>query len=138
MIYIDLPADLNLEDDGGRNVARLADAASPDTVTRGAVLVAGTPHAWSWAVIEDVDGGFVYFRQISARDAGLGRAMSMGVDVLQTGTRDPVERVGVLGEPFGFVARVREDEAVLHGDVGVDLGQAGDDVFRRLAGDFTP
>jgi hypothetical protein len=29
--------------------------------------VAGTPHAWSWAVTEDVDGGFVYFRQISAR-----------------------------------------------------------------------
>ena len=26
MIYIDLPADLNLEDDEGRNVARLADA----------------------------------------------------------------------------------------------------------------
>ncbi len=47
MIYIDLPADLNLEDDGGRNVARLADAVTPDTVTRGAVLVAGTPHAWS-------------------------------------------------------------------------------------------
>jgi hypothetical protein len=69
MIYIDLPADLNLEDDEGRNVARLADAVAPDTVTRGAVLVAGTPHAWSWAVIEDIDGGFVYFRQISARDA---------------------------------------------------------------------
>ena len=69
MIYIDLPADLNLEDDGGRNVARLADAVTPDTVTRGAVLVAGTPHAWSWAVIEDVESGFVYFRQISARDA---------------------------------------------------------------------
>jgi len=34
MIYIDLPADLNLEDDGGRNVARLAEAVTPDTVTR--------------------------------------------------------------------------------------------------------
>jgi hypothetical protein len=69
MIYIDLPADLNLEDDEGRNIARLADAVTPDTVTQGAVLVAGTPHAWSWAVIEDVESGFVYFRQISARDA---------------------------------------------------------------------
>jgi hypothetical protein len=29
MIYIDLPADLNLEDDGGRNVARLAEAVTP-------------------------------------------------------------------------------------------------------------
>jgi hypothetical protein len=61
MIYIDLPADLNLEDDEGRNIARLADAVTPDTVTQGAVLVAGTPHAWSWAVIEDVESGFVYF-----------------------------------------------------------------------------
>jgi hypothetical protein len=33
MIYIDLPADLNLEDDEGRNIARLADAVSPDTVS---------------------------------------------------------------------------------------------------------
>ena len=69
MIYIDLPADLNLEDDEGRNIARLADAVTPDTVTQGAVLVAGIPHAWSWAVIEDVESGFVYFRQISARYA---------------------------------------------------------------------
>ena len=38
MIYIDLPADLNLEDDQGRNVARLADAVTPDAVTPGAVL----------------------------------------------------------------------------------------------------
>jgi hypothetical protein len=66
MIYIDLPADLNLEDDERRNIARLADAVTPDTVTQGAVLVAGTPDAWSWAVIEDVESGFVYFRQISA------------------------------------------------------------------------
>ena len=34
MIYIDLPADLNLEDDEGRNIARLADAVSPDAVTQ--------------------------------------------------------------------------------------------------------
>jgi hypothetical protein len=69
VIYIDLPADLNLEDDEGRNVARLADAVSPDAVIPGTVLAAGTPHAWSWAVIEDVESGFVYFRQISAQDA---------------------------------------------------------------------
>ena len=49
MIYIDLPADLNLEDDEGRNLARLADAVTPDSVTQGAVLAVGTPHAWSWA-----------------------------------------------------------------------------------------
>jgi hypothetical protein len=30
------------------------------------VLVAGAPRAWSWAVVENVDSGFVYFRQVSA------------------------------------------------------------------------
>jgi hypothetical protein len=69
MIYIDLPADLNLEDDQGRNIARLADAVSPDAVTTGAVLVAGAPRAWSWVVVEVIDSGFVYFRQVSAREA---------------------------------------------------------------------
>jgi hypothetical protein len=33
------------------------------------VLVAGTSRAWSWAVVDSVDSGFVYFRQISAQDA---------------------------------------------------------------------
>jgi hypothetical protein len=69
MIYIDLPADLNLEDDEGGNIARLADAVGPDAVIPGAVLVAGTSRAWSWAVVDSVDNGFVYFRQISAQDA---------------------------------------------------------------------
>jgi hypothetical protein len=69
MIYIDLPADLNLEDVAAHNIARLADAVAPDTVAPGTVLVAGAPRAWSWAVVDDVDGGFVYFRQISAQDA---------------------------------------------------------------------
>jgi hypothetical protein len=69
MIYIDLPADLNLEDDQGRNVARLADAVAPGAVTPGAVLVAGVPRAWSWAVVGAVEEGVVYFRQASAREA---------------------------------------------------------------------
>jgi hypothetical protein len=69
MIYIDLPADLNFEDDQGRNIARLAEAVTPETITPGAVMVAGAPRAWSWAVVEAVEDGFVYFRQVSARDA---------------------------------------------------------------------
>jgi hypothetical protein len=69
MIYIDLPADLNLEDDEGRNIARLGDAVSPQAVTPGVVLVAGAPRAWSWAIVEAIDSGFVYFRQVSAREA---------------------------------------------------------------------
>jgi hypothetical protein len=69
VFYIDLPADLNVEDDEGRNVARLADAVTPEAVIPGAVLVAGAPRAWSWAVVESVDSEFVYFHQISARVA---------------------------------------------------------------------
>jgi hypothetical protein len=69
MIYIDLPADLNLEDDQGRNIARLSDAVRPEAVTPGAVLVAGALRAWSWAVVEAVDSRFVYFRQVSAQEA---------------------------------------------------------------------
>lgn len=69
MIYIDLPADLNLEDDHGRNIARLSDAVTPEAVTPGAVLVAGTSRAWSWAVVDAVDTGFVHFRQVSAQEA---------------------------------------------------------------------
>jgi hypothetical protein len=33
------------------------------------VLVADAARAWSWVVVESVDSGFVYFRQISAQDA---------------------------------------------------------------------
>ena len=69
MIYIDLAADLNLEDDQGRNIARLADAVTPETVMPGALLVAGAPRAWSWAVVEAVADGCVYFRQVSAQEA---------------------------------------------------------------------
>jgi hypothetical protein len=69
MIYIDLPADLNLEDDQGHNIARLSDAVTPETVTPGAVLVVGSAGAWSWAVVDAIDNGFVYFRQVSAREA---------------------------------------------------------------------
>jgi hypothetical protein len=69
MIYIDLLVGLNLEDDQGRNVARLADAIAPSAVTPGAVLVAVAPRAWSWTVVESIHSGFVYFRQISAQDA---------------------------------------------------------------------
>ena len=69
MIYIDLLVGLNLEDDQGRNVARLADAIAPSAVTPGALLVAVAPRAWSWTVVESIHSGFVYFRQISAQDA---------------------------------------------------------------------
>jgi hypothetical protein len=69
MIVIDIPADLNMEDDEGLNVARLADAGDQASVKPGAVLVAGAPGAWSWAIVEKVDESFVHLRQISAADA---------------------------------------------------------------------
>jgi len=82
MIYIDLPADLNLEDDEGRNIARLTDAVTADTVTPGAVLVAGAPRAWSWAVVEDVDSGV-----ISRRAAGIGACQGCAVPRNEGGSR---------------------------------------------------
>jgi len=69
MIYIDLPADLNVEDDQGRNVARLAESVTPDAITPGTVLVTGAPRAWSWAVVEAVEDVLVYFRQVSTGKA---------------------------------------------------------------------
>jgi hypothetical protein len=69
MIYIDLPADLNLEDDEGRNIARISDALTPTKVRLGAVLVAGTPDFWSWVTVDEVDGETVYLRQVTAREA---------------------------------------------------------------------
>lgn len=69
MIYIDLPADLNLEDDDERNIARLADAIDAGSIRPGAVVVAGSPGGWSWAIIDEIEDGFVYFHQVSAREA---------------------------------------------------------------------
>lgn len=66
MIVIDLPADLHMEDDEGRNVARLPEGKS---VTVGAVVVAGFPGFWSWALIDEVAEDFVFFRRITAKQA---------------------------------------------------------------------
>ena len=66
MINIDLPTDLNFVDDDGMNLARAPKAGPPAT---GTVVVAGTPTAWSWAVVEDVAEGWVRFRSVTAREA---------------------------------------------------------------------
>ena len=57
-------------------------------------------------------------------------------DLLETGPGDPVESIGVVSEPFGFVTRFREYQPVFHLDLGVDLSQASDELFRGLAGDL--
>jgi hypothetical protein len=67
MIYIDLDADLNMEDDEGRNFTRVTPPA--DNPQAGDVLVAGRPDFWSWVVIDEVDGDIVYFHQVSTRHA---------------------------------------------------------------------
>ena len=66
MIVIDLPADLNMEDDAGRGVAR---PPGGKTFAVGEVVVAGFPGLWSWAVIVEVSDGLVYFRRVSAAEA---------------------------------------------------------------------
>jgi hypothetical protein len=67
MIYIDLDADLNMEEDDGRNFTRVTSPATVPAV--GDVRVAGRPEFWSWVVIDNVDGQIVYFHQVSTRHA---------------------------------------------------------------------
>jgi hypothetical protein len=69
-VTIDLKADLNNEDDQGRNWARLSGAEVPEAVQPGAVLRAGTERFWSWVRIDAVDAdGQVHFHQIHADEA---------------------------------------------------------------------
>ena len=69
MIRIDLPADLHFEDDDGHNLARLDRAVAPDRVTPGAVLVAGSADAWTWAQVLTVADGWVTYRQLTTAEA---------------------------------------------------------------------
>jgi hypothetical protein len=67
MLQIDIDADLNWVDDEDRNIAKVPNAASLHKT--GDVAVAGRPGFWSWALIEEIDGEWVFFRQIDAREA---------------------------------------------------------------------
>lgn len=66
MIYIDLDADLNMEDDEGRNFSR---ATPPTAAPAVGVLVAGRPDFWSWVVVDVVEDDVAYFHQVSTRHA---------------------------------------------------------------------
>ncbi len=71
MPTIDLRADLNAEDDEGRWGSLLGDAAQPDAVVPGAVLIVGTDRYWSVVRIEQVDDdGQVHFVTVSPDDPG--------------------------------------------------------------------
>lgn len=67
---IALRANLNNEDDEGRNWALLRDAVDPGAIVEGAVITAGTERFWSWVRIHRVDpDGQVHFEQIDADEA---------------------------------------------------------------------
>ena len=77
---IDLPADLNREDDEGLGWALVSGADRPEIVRRDAVLRAGTEKFWSWVRVTTVDDdGQVHFRQIGAAEArASGQLAEMG------------------------------------------------------------
>lgn len=67
---IALRANLNNEDDEGRNWALLRDAVNPELIVQGAIVTAGTERFWSWVRIVQVDpDGQVHFEQIEADEA---------------------------------------------------------------------
>lgn len=67
MPTIELRADLNSEDDGGRWWSLLRDAADPSRIVPGAVVVAGTERYWATVRIEQVDDdGQVHFVEAPA------------------------------------------------------------------------
>jgi hypothetical protein len=66
---IALKSDLNMEDNEGQNWTLLRNAVDPSQVTVGAVLIAGTPRAWSVVRITAVDDdGQVHFVQLDHSD----------------------------------------------------------------------
>lgn len=67
MTHIDIEADLNWVDDEDRNIAKVDGGAT--RYKAGDVAIAGRPGFWSWVLIDDVDGSWIYFRQVDAREA---------------------------------------------------------------------
>ena len=66
---IDLWADLNAEDDEGRNSSMVDRAREPAALVPGVVLIAGVEAFWSVVRIDSVDGdGQVHFIQIDHED----------------------------------------------------------------------
>ena len=66
---IDLRADLNAEDDDGKNWSLLRDAREGCTILPGAILVAGVPEFWAVVRILAVDDdGMVHFDRLTDDD----------------------------------------------------------------------
>jgi hypothetical protein len=69
MPTIELRADLNSEDDEGRLWSLLRDAAHPERIVPGAVVVAGTDRFWSVVRIDQVDDdGQIHFLPLPSDD----------------------------------------------------------------------
>jgi hypothetical protein len=67
VIQIDIDADLNWVDDEDRNIGKTDDALA--RFKSGDVVIAGRPGAATWALIDEVEGPWVFFRPISADQA---------------------------------------------------------------------
>lgn len=67
MIQIDIDADLNWVDDEDRNIGEVPNASQRFQV--GAVVIAGRPGGATWALIEEIDDPWVFFRPITATEA---------------------------------------------------------------------
>lgn len=66
---IDLPSDLNAEDDNGQNWALIGQALNPSQIRVGVLVVAGMSHFWSIVRITAVDhDGQVHFVQLDETD----------------------------------------------------------------------
>lgn len=66
MIKIDVPADLNFEDDEGYVLARVPNSGAQ---APGTVLVAGTAYLWTWARVVDVESGWMRLKAVDVAEA---------------------------------------------------------------------
>lgn len=75
--HIDVPSDLNAEDDNGQNWAVIGQALNPSQIRVGALVVAGMSHFWSDVRITAVDGdGQVHFVQLDETDPTVRAALA--------------------------------------------------------------
>jgi hypothetical protein len=66
---IDIWADLNAEDDEGRNWSLMREARDPAAIVPGAIVIAGYEGFWSVVRIDEVDDdGQVHFVQVDHED----------------------------------------------------------------------
>lgn len=109
VVNIDLPADLHMEDDDGNFLARLSDAVSPDKVRPGAVMVAGSEHWWTPAVVLEVSSdGWVH---LSSTDASIARRVKEA-DYGAALLRDGITTVGL--DESGRLVEYRPDGSSSH------------------------